>query len=183
MTYTTARGSARSLTHWVRPGIKPASLWILVGFIFPLHHSRNSCLILVAFSLTTGFFVCFFTTGFDGGLLDLNVWCSCPFLSSTWWKSNHRWNSRSGNKANSKTSVRTQLYTIRFFGLGRKGFQDYIDNKQWYSAIEHRELYPLSCDGTWWKIIWEKECMCVCVCVCVHMTESLCCIAEIDTTR
>ena len=26
-------GNARSLTHWVRPGIKPASSWILAGFI------------------------------------------------------------------------------------------------------------------------------------------------------
>ena len=31
--YTTVRGNARSWTHWVRPGIKPTSLWILVGFI------------------------------------------------------------------------------------------------------------------------------------------------------
>ena len=31
-TYTTAHSNARSLTHWVRPGIKPASSWILVGF-------------------------------------------------------------------------------------------------------------------------------------------------------
>ena len=33
MTYTTGHSSARSLTHWVRPGIKPVFLWILVGFI------------------------------------------------------------------------------------------------------------------------------------------------------
>ena len=32
-TYTTAQGNAGSPTHWVTPGIKPASLWILVGFI------------------------------------------------------------------------------------------------------------------------------------------------------
>ena len=32
-TYTTAHGNARSLTHWVRLGIKPASSWFLVGFI------------------------------------------------------------------------------------------------------------------------------------------------------
>ena len=31
--YTTANGNARFLTHWVRPGIKPASSWILVRFI------------------------------------------------------------------------------------------------------------------------------------------------------
>ena len=32
-TYTTAHGNVRFLTHWVRPGIKPASSWILVRFI------------------------------------------------------------------------------------------------------------------------------------------------------
>ena len=33
VTYTTAQGNARSLAHWVRPGIKPMSSWILVRFI------------------------------------------------------------------------------------------------------------------------------------------------------
>ena len=33
VTYTTAHSNAGSLTHWVRPGIKLASPWILVGFI------------------------------------------------------------------------------------------------------------------------------------------------------
>ena len=33
VTYTTARGNARSLTHWARPGIEPATSWFLVGFI------------------------------------------------------------------------------------------------------------------------------------------------------
>jgi len=33
VTYTTAHGNARSLTLWARPGIEPASSWILVGFI------------------------------------------------------------------------------------------------------------------------------------------------------
>jgi len=27
LTYTTAHGNTRSLTHWVRPGIEPASSW------------------------------------------------------------------------------------------------------------------------------------------------------------
>ena len=35
MTYTTAHGNARSLTHDGRPGIKPASSWILVSFFTP----------------------------------------------------------------------------------------------------------------------------------------------------
>ena len=32
VTYTTAHGNARSLTYWVRPGIKPTTSWILVRF-------------------------------------------------------------------------------------------------------------------------------------------------------
>ena len=31
-TYTTAQSNSGSLTHWARPGIKPASSWILVRF-------------------------------------------------------------------------------------------------------------------------------------------------------
>ena len=31
--YTTAHSNAGSLTHWKRPGIKPMSSWILVGFV------------------------------------------------------------------------------------------------------------------------------------------------------
>ena len=32
-TYTTAHGNTGSLTHWVRPGIEPATSWFLVRFI------------------------------------------------------------------------------------------------------------------------------------------------------
>ena len=38
-TYITAQGSTGSLTHWVRPGIKPASSWMKDSF--PLSHDRN----------------------------------------------------------------------------------------------------------------------------------------------
>ena len=32
-TYISAHGIDESLTHWARPGIEPASSWILVGFV------------------------------------------------------------------------------------------------------------------------------------------------------
>ena len=32
-TYTTAHSNTRSLTHWARPGIGPATSWFLVGFV------------------------------------------------------------------------------------------------------------------------------------------------------
>ena len=33
LTYTAARGNARSLTHWARPAIESTSSWIIVGFL------------------------------------------------------------------------------------------------------------------------------------------------------
>ena len=33
LAYTTAHGNARSLTHRARPGIEPASSWVLVGLV------------------------------------------------------------------------------------------------------------------------------------------------------
>ena len=33
VTYTTAHSNVGYLTHWVRPGIEPASSWVLVGFV------------------------------------------------------------------------------------------------------------------------------------------------------
>ena len=33
VTYTTAQSNAISLTHGVRPGIEPASSWLLVRFV------------------------------------------------------------------------------------------------------------------------------------------------------
>ena len=35
-----AHGNTGSLTHWARPGIEPASSWIIVGLL-PLSHIRN----------------------------------------------------------------------------------------------------------------------------------------------
>ena len=41
-TYTAACSNARSLTHWVKPGIKPASSWTLCWVLNLLSHNRNS---------------------------------------------------------------------------------------------------------------------------------------------
>ena len=42
VTYTTVHSSTRSLTHWMRPGIKPASSQTLCRVLNPLSHNRNS---------------------------------------------------------------------------------------------------------------------------------------------
>ena len=42
--YTTAHGNAGSLTHWLRPGIEPATSWFLVRFVSdaPQQELQNS---------------------------------------------------------------------------------------------------------------------------------------------
>ena len=45
--YTTAHGNTGGPTHWARPGIKPTSSWIIVGFV-----STVSWRELLQFSLT-----------------------------------------------------------------------------------------------------------------------------------
>ena len=46
VTYTTAHSNTGSLTHWTRPGIEPATLWFLVGFISTApHQEQQFCLI------------------------------------------------------------------------------------------------------------------------------------------
>ena len=94
-TYTTVHGNAGSLTHWVRPGIKPLSSWILVGFItaepqgelssFVLFHGGSlggrwkglrRQLARCTHSLSRKFYLAFFTfkkeniREFPGGLVD-----------------------------------------------------------------------------------------------------------------
>ena len=32
-------------------------------------------------------------------------------------------------------------------------------DKQWGPDVQHRELYPITCDRAWEKITWEKECI------------------------
>ena len=46
VTYTTPPGNTGPLTHWARPGIEPASSWMLVRFIFPepRRELHNLCL-------------------------------------------------------------------------------------------------------------------------------------------
>ena len=48
MDYTIAHGNDRSLTYGVRPGIEPASSWILVD-LFPLRHSFPVFFLMVIF--------------------------------------------------------------------------------------------------------------------------------------
>ena len=34
-------------------------------------------------------------------------------------------------------------------------------DKQWDPAVQHWQLYVVTCDGAWWRIMWEKECVCI----------------------
>ena len=61
-------------------------------------------------------------------------------------------------------------------------------DKQWGPTMQNREQYLITCDGTRWKIIWEKECLSLSlslslyIYIYIYMTGSLCCTAEMDTT-
>ena len=41
-TYAIAHSNTRSLTHWARPGIQPASSWTLCQALNPLNHNGNA---------------------------------------------------------------------------------------------------------------------------------------------
>ena len=55
MIYAAAHGNARSLTHWVRPGIKPASSWILVGLATTEPQCELPCLLFLMLVVGLGF--------------------------------------------------------------------------------------------------------------------------------
>ena len=72
MTYTTAHGSARSLTHWARLGIEPISSGILVRFI-----SAEPWWELQIYSFLKGFFSIFLQQELDKeSLLNRTSWNS-----------------------------------------------------------------------------------------------------------
>ena len=47
VTYTTAHGNTRSLTHWARPGVKTTTQWFLVGFISTVRQQKLQCDIIL----------------------------------------------------------------------------------------------------------------------------------------
>ena len=47
LAYATAENNARSPTQWARPGMEPASSWILVGFVSQ-HHNGNFSKVVLA---------------------------------------------------------------------------------------------------------------------------------------
>ena len=49
LTYTTAHGNARSLTHGARPGIKPEISWFLVGFVSAVPQRELRVVVFVFF--------------------------------------------------------------------------------------------------------------------------------------
>ena len=93
-------------------------------------------------------------------------------------------------RASQVTGRAWRFIKVQWMGsLGLVDANNFIDmDKQWGPTVQSRELYPVPWGRTWWKIVWEKECIYVCVCiyirVCVYvcMTGSLCCRVEIDIT-
>ena len=50
----------------------------------------------------------------------------------------------------------------------------YRMDKQQEATVQHKELYSISYDKPYGKKTWKK--------MCIGITESLCCIAEVNTT-
>ena len=81
-TYTTAHSNARSLKHWARPGIEPATSWFLVGFIN--HYATTGTPISYYFhkvikinDLLLRCFFCF-SPSFQSVHSFLCLYCLCP---------------------------------------------------------------------------------------------------------
>ena len=57
--YTTAHSNIRSPIHWVRPGIEPASSWILVRFIStaPQWEFQTKCFLITVPSLLNSYWI------------------------------------------------------------------------------------------------------------------------------
>ena len=58
----------------------------------------------------------------------------------------------------------------------------FVVDGQWDPAVEHRELYPVTCDGSGWKIMWEKECIHTHTHTHTYISGSLFCTEDIDRT-
>ena len=50
-------------------------------------------------------------------------------------------------------------------------------DKQWGPTVHHRELYAVCWDRSWWKMVWEKECVRIHICITGPLWDT----AEIDT--
>ena len=103
---TAACGNAGSLTHWVRPGIKPASSWILVRFL--THRATMQLLLLLLFCIAI--YCLNVSTYFLFPLIFILswIWVFCwDYFSSTF--------SIYFSKAMLKTNVAVSLFL--FFGL------------------------------------------------------------------
>ena len=42
-------------------------------------------------------------------------------------------------------------------GVNRVKLFPFGMDKQWYPAVEHWELYLVTCGGAWWRKMWGKE--------------------------
>ena len=118
VTYTTARGSARSITHWLRPGIKPPSSWILVGLVKLSHNGNSSVGTLYAgFYRRPHHLHCSFLDAQEGSHLDTPLCRECSSYL-TWRFLNLRifkeWQWPPGTSHNSSFSGRKILSPKKF---------------------------------------------------------------------
>ena len=97
-TYIRAHSNTRPLTHWERPGIEPASSWVLVGFV---NHWAMAGTPRVCFLFLRGNFpyealdsMCIWEESSRSSLgisliWDLLSWTEIPTLDQVFWQWNH----------------------------------------------------------------------------------------------
>ena len=91
VTHTEAQSNTRVLTHWKRPGIEPASSWILVRFITaePQQELQKPIFMSVHYSLLTCFPINSFQTTYNyelwwGECFPETEWLPLVYLQKGW---------------------------------------------------------------------------------------------------
>ena len=145
-TCTTASSNARSLTHWARPGIKPTSSWILVGFISPVpwRELQRPFLIPTSSQLPSAQnnFLC--------------AWCGvvCYPSSSERFSQSTNWrNSRAGSQhteafgGNAVAKRHLRVWITAVCGEKERGMQRLLGVMTWifFGVLEEARIKKISC--------------------------------------
>ena len=125
-THTTAHGNATSLTHWKRPGIEPATSWFVVRFVSAVPWQELQWLSFNVYGLLIHCHLAQFSLEvrgqdplFDGSATQEKA-CRRTCHHVMWPLVSHR------------EPIKMSLWV----------------NKQWGSAVQHRELYLITYDRT-----------------------------------
>ena len=193
MTCTIAHSNTWFLTHWVRPGIKPTSSWIIVKFsttepcwelptFREFYKSKHSLIMWEN---------CNDWQCMNGEIQLSGIWKYFLLTKTTEMQMQMNYHLFPIKETKSEVILKThrlwKAYGYQRGQVGRErdelGVWDWHMHTevyemigQWGPAAEHRELYPIFCDNLCGRRIWKRMDVWTCI------TESLCCTAEIITT-